>query len=289
MTKPVSRYVHRNGEPSLHYFDWGGDGQELILLHGLASNARIWDLVAPILAERFRVVALDQRGHGRSEPADDYGFEAVAQDVEDVADLLCFDRPVVVGHSWGGNVALQYAATRRPPPTGLVLVDGGFLDLRIDPERTWDEVAADLAPPNLAGLSTDELRGQIREWTNGYWSEPVQDAVLANFHADECGTIRPHLDRSDHLAILRALWEQRPAALYPDVVSPTLVVVAEQWQERRPGWGDRRARMIAAVESGLPNARVVRFADTVHDVPLQRPAELAEQIARFAASLAAGG
>ena len=47
-----------------YYRDWGGPGQLVLLLHGLASTCHIWDMVAPILAQNHRVVALDQRGHG---------------------------------------------------------------------------------------------------------------------------------------------------------------------------------------------------------------------------------
>src|SRR5215212_111789 len=54
----------------LHYRDWGGTGRGLLLLHGLASSARIWDLLAPLLRPYGRVVALDQRGHAASDKPD---------------------------------------------------------------------------------------------------------------------------------------------------------------------------------------------------------------------------
>src|SRR5207248_4685095 len=65
------------------YRDWGGEGQPLVLLHGLASNARIWDLVAPRLAAHFRVLALDQRSHGLTDPAEDgYDFPSIVRDLQ---------------------------------------------------------------------------------------------------------------------------------------------------------------------------------------------------------------
>ena len=73
------KYASANGL-RLHYRDWGGSGQPLVLLHGLASTCRIWDLVAPILAEDFSVVALDQRGHGLSDKPDHgYDFASVSR------------------------------------------------------------------------------------------------------------------------------------------------------------------------------------------------------------------
>src|SRR5579884_2465458 len=90
----------------------------LLLLHGLASASRIWDLVAPILAQDRRVIALDQRGHGRSEKPDTgYDFATiVADDVAAAAKLGLGERYAVAGHSWGANVALELAAYLTPQP-----------------------------------------------------------------------------------------------------------------------------------------------------------------------------
>ena len=86
---------------SFHYRDWGGSGQPLLLLHGLASTCHIWDMVAPILAEDHAVIALDLRGHGESaKPNHGYDFATVAQDVIGVINDLGGVAPVVVGHSW---------------------------------------------------------------------------------------------------------------------------------------------------------------------------------------------
>ena len=67
---------------SFHYLDWGGSGQPLLLLHGLASTCHIWDMVAPILAQDHSVVALDQRGHGETDkPNSGFEFASVTQDL----------------------------------------------------------------------------------------------------------------------------------------------------------------------------------------------------------------
>src|SRR6266581_1553482 len=93
----------------LAYRDWGGSGRPIVLVHGLASSYRIWDLVGPSLADRFRVVALDQRAHGRSDrPDDSFEFSTYVADLREFLDLLGLDRAVLVGHSWGGNVVVQF-------------------------------------------------------------------------------------------------------------------------------------------------------------------------------------
>ena len=119
----------RDGQIELGYRDWPGEGRPIVLLHGLASSSRIWDQVAGRLAPRWRVVALDQRGHGRSDKPDDgYDFATIVADGRAAAAALGVERPLVVGHSWGGNVALQWAVEPGPAPRGIVLVDGGFLE-----------------------------------------------------------------------------------------------------------------------------------------------------------------
>ena len=116
-------------------------------LHGLASNSRIWDGVAARLAARFHVVALDQRGHGLSDrPRDGFAFEQGDRRPDGVVvDALGLERPTVVGHSWGGNVALVFAATYPEITRALVLVDGGLIEPQANPEHDPG------APPGRAG------------------------------------------------------------------------------------------------------------------------------------------
>src|SRR5262245_12349750 len=119
------------GDIRLHALDWGGPdvAPPILLVHGLASNAHIWDLLAPLLARKFRVVAIDQRGHGLSDKAEHYDFANVAGDLARAIGALGWAHPLVVGHSWGANVALQLAADEPALPAGIVLLDGGTNEL----------------------------------------------------------------------------------------------------------------------------------------------------------------
>ena len=124
-------------------------------MHGLSSNARLWDGTARRLAAAgHEVVAVDQRGHGRSEQVE--GGYTTPQCAADLAALcgelgLTGDRaPVVAGQSWGGNVVLHLAA-EHGGVAGVAFVDGGFIWLG---ERypTFEECWAELAPPQLDGV-----------------------------------------------------------------------------------------------------------------------------------------
>ena len=100
-------YVNLNGI-DMHYRE-AGSGNPIVLLHGLASNLKIWDLVVPLLANDYHVVAVDQRGHGRSsKPTSGYEFESVVNDLHGFLQALNLVTPILVGHSWGADVVLEY-------------------------------------------------------------------------------------------------------------------------------------------------------------------------------------
>jgi pimeloyl-ACP methyl ester carboxylesterase len=121
-------------------------------VHGLASNARIWDFVAPRLAPAFRTVAIDQRGHGGSDrPEHGYTFDLVTRDLARAIEALRLTGPVIVGHSWGANVAVAFAAAHAGATAGIALVDGGTFDLSATPGMTWEDAERTMAPPRLAG------------------------------------------------------------------------------------------------------------------------------------------
>jgi pimeloyl-ACP methyl ester carboxylesterase len=125
VSEPTHRYVEVEGL-KLHYLDWGGDADKrtFVLLHGGAAHAHWWDGVAPMLTPYGRVLALDFRGHGRSQWADPghYGPPAYLKDVRGMVESLG-TRVVLVGHSMGGAVAQWVAVTHPELLEALVIVD----------------------------------------------------------------------------------------------------------------------------------------------------------------------
>src|SRR6266545_2797521 len=94
--------------------EWPSGGPSILLLHGLASSSHIWDLVAPRLAPRFRVVAYDQRGHGLSgKPSSGYGFDRLVADAAAVIRSLGLRRPVLVD---GGFLSMRDGMDWRTAP-----------------------------------------------------------------------------------------------------------------------------------------------------------------------------
>jgi esterase len=115
------------GTMRFHYLDWGGNGPPILFLHGGGLNAHTWDVVALMLRERYRCIALDQRGHGDSEwsPAIDYGVETQVRDVEGFVESLKLEQPVLVGQSMGGLNSMAYAVRHSERLKGLVVIDVG--------------------------------------------------------------------------------------------------------------------------------------------------------------------
>lgn len=268
--------------------EWGpgADRAEgsVLLLHGLASTSHIFDLVAPRLARDLRVVAYDQRGHGESsKPPARYGFEHTATDAAAVIARCRLGRPVVVGHSWGANVALEVGVRYPRRVAGIVLLDGGFLSLR--DRMTWAEARERLAPPELVGTPVEDFLGVVRGMfaSDGVsWTPPIEAAILSLMRVDRRGRIRPRLSRRNHMRIARAMWQQDPPALLRRIRVPTLVLAATG---RNPS--PQEARHLEAKREAEPIVRAIgepvsfEWIRGIHDVPLERPEAVARRIRGF--------
>jgi len=113
------------GAMRFHYLDWGGSGVPILFLHGGGINAHTWDCVAVMLRERYRCIALDQRGHGDSEwsPVVDYRIASHVGDIEGFIEATRLERPIVIGQSMGGLNSIAYATRHSDRMRAMVIVD----------------------------------------------------------------------------------------------------------------------------------------------------------------------
>ena len=247
-----------------------------VLMHGLASNARLWDGVAARLVERgYPAVTVDLRGHGRSsKPDGPYDVPTVADDVAALIGALGLARPVVAGQSWGGNVAIELGARHPDLVGGLVCVDGGWFE----PSRafpSWEACREALAPPRLAGRRLAEIEGYIRV-AHPDWPEAGIAGTLANFERFPDGTIAPWLTFERHLTVLRGMWDHHPSQQYRLVTAPVLLLPAGA--DRLDDQAQGRREVVEEALAGLPRARVHPFAGD-HDLHAQHPAAVADAMA----------
>jgi pimeloyl-ACP methyl ester carboxylesterase len=146
------------------YIRDGGDGDlPVLFLHSLAGNGGQWALQLDHLRRHRRAVALDLRGHGESDPADDgdYSITALAADVAAAADQLGLRRFVLAGHSLGALVAIEYAGKHPERVAALLLVDPNGDQSRVPREQ----IESFLAPLRRDPLK--ELEWYYRQLVTG--------------------------------------------------------------------------------------------------------------------------
>ena len=270
--------VRLPGGPRLALRRADGAGRPFLLVHGLSSNARLWDgAAAHLAAAGHQVVAVDQRGHGRSEQvADGYTTAQCAADLAALCAALGLTgerAPVVAGQSWGGNVVLTLAA-ENGGVAGLALVDGGWISLG-QRYPTFEQCWAELAPQVPQGLTTAQLRERFQGWLTDFPPEGVE-AQLANLTEDADGHVVARLTREHHKAILHSLWTDDPRPLFPRVAVPALIAVAVASAE-----SDREGPDSAAAL--LPDATTSLYVGAHHDLHAQHPQRMADDLLALAA------
>ncbi|HEX9478795.1 MAG TPA: alpha/beta hydrolase [Methylomirabilota bacterium] len=276
----IERTAKVNGI-TLHYLDWGldrgpADAPPVVLLHGITGHARVWDHLAERLAPRHRVLVLDQRGHGDSDPApdDDYRVGTMADDVAAFVGSLRLDRFALLGHSMGGRIAIKYAADHAARLERLVIVDIGPDINLAGLQRVRDMMAN--APERI----------ESEEWAVEYIrrANPLQDVDMLRERVRHGLRRAPDGELTWKYAkglrdMMREgrrdavdLWEPLPR-----IPCPTLIV--------RGAESDILSAEVAKkMAERLPDGRVVEIAGAGHTVPADRPEEFVRQIRAFLAA-----
>jgi pimeloyl-ACP methyl ester carboxylesterase len=269
----------------LHYQQIG-EGPDLVMVHGLTGNLAVWHLqIIPAISNRFRTLTYDLRGHGYSDvPPTGYTCDDMAEDLLGLLDALEIERPPIVGHSFGADIALYFAAAH--------------------PERVSEVMAIEAALPAMIHLRSRE------EWVGwDYWCDILERSgrpIPPERRTDMDYLLRASVDVPKQWGpmnglprnpkpFLRLIDETSIAADYDHVGSLTV--------ERIPGVLTPVILMYAQasaflgthdyLEAHLPNARSALLPRTElgHFGPLEQPELVAEEIlAAFAGrELAAEG
>lgn len=262
-----------------------------VLVHGLASNARLYDGVAERLVHAHRpTVSVDLRGHGRSDKPDrGYDYDTMS---EDLASILVaqaidpgpefFDKPILVGQSFGANLVLEFAARHPEMISGVACIDGGTIDLRSSFD-SFEEMLEALTPPRLAGVNYKDIEQRFFEM-HPDWPEMGVRGSLANFEVRPDGTIAPWLSLDHHLAILKAMWSSRPPDIFTKLKVPVLLMPAES-----PGaptaWATSKRQSTEVAAGAIARSATHWFSPADHDVHAQHPAEVADVLLETGADL----
>ncbi|KAK1178078.1 alpha/beta hydrolase [Streptomyces sp. NBS 14/10] len=256
----------------------GGDGRPFLLLHGLGSNARMWDEAADRLAAAGHpVYALDMRGHGESDVAPDgYDNETVVADLVTVCRELGLTGALLAGHSWGGNIAVRTAAEHPELAAGLALVDGGWLSL-VDSAITIEKSVETLERwhSQVTGATEETIREL--QWTlHPTWSEAAIEAIMADLVKGPDGRLAQRLPLEHQVSISYSMWNDPPARWYPGITVPVLLLIAlPPYSALRGSWA---RKWVAEAQAAIPQADSRSYVDADHNLHADQPERVANDL-----------
>ena len=247
---------------SLHYEEYG-QGPPLLLLHGLGSSCRDWEYQIPVLAEQYRVIAMDMRGHGRSDkPRERYSIRGFAGDVEALIEHLNLGPVHVVGLSMGGMIGFQLAVDQPHLLKSLCVVNSAPQVKIQSADDAW-QYAKRWGLARLLSMETlgkaigrnlfpkpeqDDLRRKIAS----RWAENDKRAYLASFDAIVGWGVQQKLAR---------------------ITCPTLIISADR--DYTP------VSLKEAYVKLIPHAKLVVIKDSRHATPLDQPQEFNRVVLEF--------
>ena len=251
---------------------WDGRPPDALLLHGIGNYGQYWAFFADAIAGRMHLVAPDARGHGESvKPGSGYAPQDFVGDCLTVMETTGLRAPIVVGHSMGGFHATALTIAHPSRVSALVLVDVGP---RIEDAGNSRARRLSLGRPDRFVDEASAL-AYLRETSPGYKDAVYENRMRWVFARDGADLV--WRSSKDALAQIlgqpaessRAVWDR-----IGEITCPVLVVRGT----RSPSLSAETARAMVAAMRG---ARLVEL-DAGHNVPLDRPRELAEAVVAFA-------
>ena len=296
------RFVTVDENVQLEVLDWGGSGPSVVLLPGGGNTAHVFDGFAPKLAAGYHVYGITRRGFGASSvPASGYEADRLGDDVVAVMDSLKLKRPVLIGHSLGGEELSSVGSRYSERVAGLVYLDAGY-QYAFDNGRggTLDElqkIANPLPPPPLPNKSDLASYSSLQAWftrLNGITPPEAEFRQGWDSTPDGCVGKR----RNSPMALI-----MKGMKKYTDIPVPALVIFAVPhdqgpWIKNHADPAVREAakarsaeevvlveRQAEAFENGVPTARVVRLAGAHHYIFLSNEADVLREIRAFVPTL----
>jgi pimeloyl-ACP methyl ester carboxylesterase len=256
---------------NLHYLDYGGTGPlGMLLLHGGGANAHWFDFIGPSLAQHGRVVAVDLRGHGDSTPAEPplYTPEAYLQDLRALLSAEQLVTPVLMGHSMGGILTVQYTGTW-PQEVGALIV----CDSRpVYPPETTDFLRQTGQRQGREYATQEEYMAHFRIRPDGLRAPQEIHRYIARHAGKQLpnGTWAHKIDR-------RVYAQRNPLDTLPcwqQVTCPALFLRAEQSSRLTPA-------LLQQIKDACPQVECVEVAEAGHHLVLDQPAQTVALVREF--------
>lgn len=255
----ATRRVEAHGL-GVHMTDWSGKGIPVVMLHPLGFTGRIFDPVARVLSPAHRVICPDFRGHGRTDhPPEGYQYPNLSRDLMGVLQMLHLSRVVLLGHTWGADVAMSFAAAHPKRVAALILIDGGYKHRR--------QLPADASAPTPEKVKSVEQFPSIeaavedaRQQLGVPWTEDLENAIIDSLEVRRDKTVAYRLNDYRWSQIYKALWAYDPSPYLLNVQLPTLIVHPMGTDPSSPQAGVA-AFQARAAQLLMHNAELLRVPD----------------------------
>ena len=258
-----------------------GNGEVVLLIHGMAGSSETWRSVIPPLSKKFRVIAPDLLGHGESaKPRTDYSLGAFAVWLRDFLDELGVSRATVVGHSLGGGVAMQFVYQHPDYAQRLILISSGGLG----PDVGWvlrllSAPGAEFVLPIVAPPPVLSVGNKLRSWMKGAGIRSPRGAELWSAYS----SLSDAQTRQSFLRTLRSVVDYRGqavSALNRLRLREDLPVMAI--------WGERDGIIPVdhayAAHEARTDSRLEVLPDVGHFAQVEAPEQVVELIEDFIAT-----
>lgn len=249
------------------FFREAGNGTPLIILHGLFGSSDNWYSLSKVFSEKFRVFTVDQRNHGQSPHTADHNYNVLTSDLEEFVQQHKLEKPIILGHSMGGKIAMNFAIKNPTLLSKLIVVD-------IIP-KTYpvhhDSIIEGLTSIQLASLtSRTDADKQLQEFVP---DSGTRQFLLKSLTRKEEGGFEWRIN----LPALSANIEAMGSGLVFDgrFNGPTLFIKGASSSYYKPGDEGTVARY-------FPNTKWVTL-ETGHWVQAEKPKEFAETVLTFLA------
>ncbi len=253
---------------TLHYIDQG-KGTPLVLMHGFPLDSRMWEAQIGDLSSRFRIIAPDFRGFGKSQAAGPFTVASLAEDIHALVATLDVKQPIIAGLSMGGYVAINYARKFAGSFRALILIDtkdagddAAQKETRnrmIEVARTKGSTAiAEMMQPKMLSRDTNEHRpGQVKALRTIMEQCPAQTIEYA------LAALRDRPDMTEEL---------------PKIAVPTLIIVGDADAITPPA-------MAEGMQKRIRNSRLVVVPGAGHMAPMEQASQVNRVIRQFVESL----
>ncbi|MFX1233566.1 MAG: alpha/beta fold hydrolase [Promethearchaeota archaeon] len=245
------------------YYESTGEGEPLLLIHGLGSSTRDWEFQVPTFSQKYQVITIDLRGHGKTDkPKGPYNMQMFAKDIAELLEIIGVTSTHILGISLGGGIAFQFAVDYPELVKSLIIVNAG-IEIPADSFKMKLEAFKRISIVRLVGMKKmgqvlaprlfikpeqEDLRQKLIE----RWQENDKKAYLSAMRALIGWSIRDHLDK---------------------IKCPTLIIGSDQ---------DYAPSSIKEEYTALlPNAKFIEIKDAGHAVAIEKPEEFNEIVMNF--------